>query len=221
MEAAVREERAGIGRFTPLLGVAYAVLFFIGFLITGTPNADAPDSEWTDYFSSGGHRAELIISAFLLVIAAICMLWFVSAVWTRIAAIRGPGGGLSPVPVAAAAVAATGIAIGGVLNAVVAGAIAFDSLPEPSADLLRFSDQLGYPILAIGGMIPLAVVIASLGMQARDAGLIGSRLGTYSMVAAPLTAISFLFFPLLFMLIWFIAAAVSLYRGGALDPATT
>lgn len=208
------EREGGPARFAPLLAVAFVVLFFVSALLTNTPDEDASDSVWTSYFADSGHRAELIIAAFAFTAAAMCLLGFFSWLWFRVAQISADGRGLNPLPLATVVVAATCVGINGVANAVIAGGMAFGSLPEPSPDILRFSDEIGWPILTVVGMIALAVAMASLSLEARRAGVFSSRMTTFSLIAAAFTAFSVVFFPLILMLIWFLVVGISLFRSG-------
>jgi hypothetical protein len=204
-------ERSSASRLEPLLGIAFAVLFFAAFFIQSPPNDNASDTSWVNYYASSGHRTTILVGGFLLVFAAMCMLGFLTMIWFRIAAAQ-PAGSLSPLPLAAAAVASACVAIGGVLGAVVAGAMIFGNLPEPSPDILRFTGDAGFPVIGVAGMFATALAIGGLSLQARRVGFFSQRLATFSMIVAVITLASFLFFPLLVMLIWFVVVAVALYR---------
>jgi hypothetical protein len=219
MEAATVSTTSGAVREAPArrtgpgawLGIAFAVVLFAGFFIDDTPSSDASNAKWHDWYASSGHRAAMIVSAFLLAIAAVLLVSFLSTLWTRVAPVDERGA-RNPAPLALATLGAAGIATGGVVGAVVAGAMTFGDLPEPSPGILRFSDQIGYPILAVGGMLAVAAAIALLSVQAHRAGLFGRAMLVYGLIAAVGTALSFLFFPMLLTLIWFIAASVVLAR---------
>ena len=208
-----RNEGGGLTRFAPLLAVAFVVLFFIAFLLTNTPDENASDATWTSYYADSGHQAQLVIAGFLFVGAAICLLGFFSWLWGRVGeARRTAAGALSPLPLAAAVMASTCIGIAGVSVATVAGNLAFGNAPEPSPDVLRFADSVGWPILTVVGMIALGLTIATMSLAAHRAGMFSQRMRTFSLVAACFTAISFLFFPLVVMIAWFLVAGISLYR---------
>ncbi len=134
-------------RAEPLIGVLFAVLFFLALVIVSTPDNGDDDAKWTSYFASSSHRTGLMASSILLVLASLCLLWFLTTLWSRIAAAQRPES-LSPLPLAAATVAAACIAIGGALRGVVAAAMALGSLPEPSPDILRLTDTI------LGGRLP-------------------------------------------------------------------
>jgi hypothetical protein len=198
-----------------LLGIGFSVLFFVAFMLNNSPDSNASNATWTRWFANSGHRTEQIESAFLFVIAALCLLSFLTHVWTRV---NGPGEGLrNPLPLLAATFGAVAIAIGGTAAAVVAGAMAFGSAPEPSPDVLRYADNVGYPIITVAGMIAVALAIGMLSVQAGRSGLFGRRLMIFGVAMAVITLASFEFFPLLAVLVWCIVVGIVLARRE--DPA--
>jgi hypothetical protein len=200
--------------YAPLVyGLGFVVLFVVAFFMEDTPDGNASNAKWTSYFASKSHRTELIVSAFLFVVAALLLLALFTELASRVRDEARPD--QSRFGLGAATIGATCIAIGGVANAVVAGAMAFGNAPEPNADVLRYGDNLGYPILAVAGMISVAVAIVVLSVQAGRVGLFSKGVVIASVVLGVLTLLSFLFFPLLAMLIWVITASIVLTRQGA------
>jgi hypothetical protein len=193
--------------------VAFVVLFIAGFATMNTPDANASNKKWVDFFASSGNQISLVVSAFLFVLAGLCLLWFLTMVWSRVAAARRPEV-TSPLPLLAAGAAAVSIAIGGVFNAIIAGAMIFGngSLPEPRADILRVFGQISFPLIAVAGMIAFALALGCLTLQARRAGVFGRGLTIFSLVVAVVALFSFIFFPMLLVLVWFLVASVMLFR---------
>lgn len=202
---------AGLSRWAPLTGVGFVVLFFFAFFINNTPDSNATDKKWLDYYASSGNRAGLLVSAFLFVLAALCLVSFLSVLWGRIGARQG--GPLNPLPLVATGISATCIALGGALNAIVAGNMIFGSLPEPNAGILRVLDGIGYPVIVVAGMFALALAIVGFSFQARRAGLFGGGLRTLGVIFGVLTLASVFFFPLIFPLVWCLVVSVVLLRG--------
>jgi hypothetical protein len=196
--------------------VAFVVLFIGGFFALNTPDANASDKKWVDFFASSGNRISLVVSAFLFVLAGLCLLWFLTMVWSRVAAARRPEA-TSPLPLLAAGAAAISIGIGGVFNAVIAGAMIFGpgKLPEPRADILRVFGQISFPLIAVSGMIAFALALGCLSLQARRAGVFGRGLTIFSLVVAVVALFSFIFFPMLLVLVWFLVASIILLRRGS------
>jgi hypothetical protein len=120
-------------------------------------------------------------------------------------------------PLVIAGFGAVAVAIGGTCTAIVSGAIVFGNAPEPSPDVLRYADNLGYPIITVAGMIAVAVAMGMLTIQAYRSGLFGKGLTYFCVVLAVLTLASFMFWPLFAMLLWCIVVSIVLARRG--DPA--
>jgi hypothetical protein len=189
--------RSGWARREPLIGVAFVVLFVAGFATMNTPNADESNKKWVDFFASSGNQIALVVSAFLFVLAGLCLLWFLTMVWSRAAAARRPEAA-SPLPLLAAGAAAVSIAIG--------------KLPEPRADILRVFGQISFPLIAVAGMIAFALALGALSLQARRAGVFGKGLTIFSLIVAVVALFSFIFFPMLLVLVWFLVASAMLFR---------
>lgn len=204
--------RGGWTRWEPVTGIAFVVLFVASFA-TGSnpPDANASDRKWIDFFASSGHQISMVVSGFLLVLASLCLLSFLVTVWSRVAAARRPEA-TSPLALVAAGVAAAALALGGVMNAVIAGGMIFGKLPEPRPDILRIFTQISFPMIAVAGMITLALAIACLGVEARRAEVVGKGLMIFSLVVAVVALFSFVFFPILLVMVWFLVASVAIYR---------
>jgi hypothetical protein len=87
----------------------------------------------------------------------------------------------------------------------------FGKMPEPSAQILRFSDQLGFPVVVVAGMIALALAVVLTTLRARASGLFNTGLTVFSLVAALAALLSFVFFPLAIVMIWFLWVSVVLF----------
>src|SRR5258708_32875256 len=118
-----------------------------------------------------------------MVVAGLCLLAFVSTLWTRIASSRRADA-ISPLPLLAGGVAAVCIALGGVVQATITGGMIFGTVPEPGADTLRLANDMSYPILLVAGMFAASLTVGTLSVQARAAGLIGRRLLARGLLAA-------------------------------------
>lgn len=197
--------------WVPWAGFGFVVLYFVGMgVLPNTPDDNASDAKWLAYFAKSSNRVSLIVSAFVLVVAALCLMSFVTGIWSRV---RDSGlRDASPLPVVAVGVSAACIALAGVLNAVVAGGMTFGSAPEPSAGLLRFSGDLAFPAATVGGMISAAFAVATLAGQAQRAGLFGRRLTSFSYVMAVIALGSFVWVPQAAMLLWVIVVGITVLR---------
>lgn len=209
--------RTGWPGWAPVSGITFVVLFVASVFMDNTPNANASSTAWTNYFASASNREIAVAGAFLGVVAALALMSFLAITWTRVAAAARPGAA-SPLPVAAAAVSAACIAIGSLLQALIPGGMIFQSLPEPSPDIMRVLEGAAGPLILVGGMLALALAVASLALQAKAAGAFGTRMTIFSLIVAGITVFSFQFFPALAPLVWAVTVSIALIRRPTLAP---
>ena len=199
---------AGWSRYVPLSGIAFVVCF-IGSVVASSPPSDsASDTRWIADYATSSNRDGHIATGVLLVLAGLCLLVFLNDLWTRVAARRSH---TNPLPVAAAAVAAGCMAVGGVAMAATSAMLS-NSAPLPPADLLRLGNDTGFAMVGIPGMLATALAVACLAVQAHAAGIFGPRLRAFSLVVAVLLLASFLFLPIAALLFWLVVVAVVLLR---------
>jgi hypothetical protein len=203
--------RAGWPGWAPVSGITFVVLFVASIFMENAPDPNASDTAWTHYFASASNRELAVASALLGVIAALALLSFVVIIWARVAAAARPSAA-SPLPVAATALSAACIAVGSLLQALIPGGMIFGSLPEPSPDIMRVLAGAAAPLILVGGMLALALAVASLALQARAAGAFGTSMTIFSLVVAGITVFSFQFFPVLAPLVWAVTLSIALIR---------
>jgi len=207
-DSAVRGAWAGWG---PVAGIGFVVLVVASAFLDNSPNANDSNAKWTSYYASSAHQVTGILSGFLGVIAAVALLCFVAIAWTRLVAAGRNGLSSLLVPLLGT-LSAVGIAVGFALGAVVPGGMIFGSMPEPSPDVLRVLNQTAGPLILVAGMIPLALAIAILAVQARRAGTFGRAMVIFSMVMAVITLFAFIWFTALAPLIWILTVSILLIR---------
>ena len=199
-------------RWAPLSGIGF-VLFFIGGVVASSPPAnDASNAKWIANYTGSTNQVGHLATGVCLILAALSLISFIAVLWTRIAEASRPAL-VNPLPLVAAGVSAACIALGGVLMATVSGSILTNSGPVPSADLLRFSNAGGFAMAGIAGMLAASLCVACVSVQARSARIFGRKLMVFGLVVAVVLLASFAFIPILGLLIWLVAAAVTLMRG--------
>ena len=151
--------RGGMRRWLPALpGVLYVVTFVVGFMMVNTPSDDESNKIWVDYFADRGHQIQVLVSGFLLVIAGMLLLTFLTRLHGRVYAARRSED-RDPLPLVAAAAAGGLVATGGIIAATVPGAMIFGNLHVPGADILRLTSDMSFPLIAVGGGFAVAVAI--------------------------------------------------------------
>ena len=119
---------------------------------------------------------------------------------------------VSPLPLVAAAASAACICAGGVVMAFVSGVELIGSYPLPGADVLRLSNDLGFALVGVAGMVPAALAVACLSVQGRTAGLFGRRTVVLGIVVAIALLGAIAFVPVIALLVWTVVVAVQLLR---------
>lgn len=205
----------GWRRWEPLTGIAFVVLFIGSVLVSMPPGDNASDKVWVANYTGHGNQIGHLATGILLMLAGLCLMSFLTVLWTRVAAARQPES-LSPLPLVAAGVSAACFAVGGILMGGVAGSLLIGSKHVPGADLLRFGNDLGFGIIGSAGMFAAALSIACLSVQARSVGLFGRKLQIFGLAVAVVLLGSLAFIPILALLIWSIVTAIVLMRRSAI-----
>lgn len=192
-------------------GIGFIVFFIGGVLSSSPPGNNASNAKWVANYTGSSNQWSHVLTGIFLILAALCLMTFLTAMWQRISAVR-PAGTTSPLPLVAAGVAATLMALGGILMAYIAGSELSGAYPLPSADLLRFLNGLGFIVTGIPGMAATAFCIAVLAAQARRAGVFGPRMAVFTWIVAAALLLSYLFLPIAALMVWIVVSIVSASR---------
>lgn len=203
---------ATASRIVAGLGIGFLVLFFVGFFISITPDLDKSDKIWHDWYADSGNRHLAMLSGVLIVLGLLCLLGFFAMLWTGLArGVRGSGRSV-PLPLMASAAGCALIAVAATVITAIPAAVTTQSMPVPGADLLRATNAMAYPLLALAGMPFIALAIASLATTARRAGYFGQGLYVFSLLMAFILLFSIMFFPMAALVVWLLTMAVVLVR---------
>jgi hypothetical protein len=203
--------RHSTSRWEALSGLAF-VAFFVGSLAASSPPADnAPDSSWIASYTGQAHQAGHLASGLLLVLAGLSLLAFLTGIWRRMATV-GKTTSLSPLPIVAAAVSASCIAAGGIVMGVISGGELMGSYPLPGADVLRLTNDLGFALAGVAGMIAAGFTVACLSVQGYRLGLIGPKTRIFGITVGIVLLASIAFVPIIALLIWVVSMAIQSLR---------
>jgi hypothetical protein len=197
-----------------LSGVAFALLLFFGAtqMFSSTPDtsdksADVVSRLWADWVTDSGHRSSTIVGSFLCMLAAIALIWFASALRTRVAPGSGPLMGF-------AVLAAAGVGVGIVGPLALTGGHAFGNDPVPvNGDVIWFTYSITFPALLVMFGLAIAAFIATVCVTGR--GVLPMWLIVFGWIAAVAAVFSVEFLPVILVLLWFVAAGIY----GAVRPA--
>ncbi|HEY3728172.1 MAG TPA: hypothetical protein VGL51_13410 [Solirubrobacteraceae bacterium] len=198
-------------RAAPLSGIGFVVLFIAGVAVSSVPGNTASDKAWLAAYATHAKQAQHLATGVLLVLAGLSLMSFFVYLWTETNAAR-PVQHRSPLPIVAAGVSAAAIATGGVAMAASSGSSLLFSQPIPGADVLRLSNDLGFAMVSVAGMLAASLSIVTVSTQARAVGLFGRGLTRLSAVVAVVLLASVVFVPIVALLIWMVIVAVVLMR---------
>ena len=206
---------AGTGRWVGISGIVAAVLIVAGVLLGGnTPEYDAPDAEWLQWFDKDSNTNAALLGALVLVVGALALIVFATGLAARFRAAGGQRGN-------AALIAGAGVAcgvcfiVGGILANAIAAAIAFDSdYPIPAPDVAKALEQAGIGIVLVGAGWAAALLVAVVSFSARRTGQLPSWLTAAGMVVAVLLLASIIFVPLVLLPLWALVTGIVLLREG-------
>jgi hypothetical protein len=200
-------------RWTMLAGIAFAVTFVVGMILgRDTPDYDESDAAWTEWFDDGGHRAQQIVSLFLLTIAALAFVVFIVGLVRVVRSQALAVHSAAQVAGGAGLILAASIAFGGVAINQMSAAIEFGDLPLPSAELLRTAEQLGFGLLLVSGGLFAALTVASVSVAARRTAALPQWLVTAGFVCAVILLFGVLFIPMAVLPLWALAVSITVGR---------
>jgi hypothetical protein len=201
-------------RAAPISGIAFVVCFIASVAVSSVPKDTASDSSWVGAYSTHAKQAGHFATGVLLILAGLCLMSFLTHLWTRVRAAY-ESAEVSPLPIIAGGVSAACIAVGGVLMAAASGSALLYSQPIPGADVLRLTNDAGFAMVGVAGMLAAALSVATVSTQARAAGLFGTSLWRFSLAVAVVLLASIAFAPILALVVWLLIVTLALKRIGA------
>ena len=207
--------RAGALRWGGIGGIVFAVAFVVGLLMmTDTPDGDAPNREWREYFSDSGNRWMIILGAFVLAVAVLGLLVFLSVLRERVREGASGSSWLSTAVLASGLTLVAMIAVGGATLAAVAASIEIGEGSVPrSADIPRSIESIGFGAILVFGMAAAGLMIATATAAGARAGLLPRWLvGAGYVVAVIVLLGGVLFIPMVLLVLWVLVVSILLLR---------
>jgi hypothetical protein len=218
-------------RVLALSGVAFGVLFVIGWFASGgdAPDYAAADQEWTDWAEDNQWRSR--IGAFAMLLAGFVFLHFVGTIRSVLGSAESAGRGSAQLARTAFAGALTGIAGMSIAIVIIASATSEGADADPVVSRAVATASAGPFLVSAMGfaalLLPAGLLTLRTGVFARWTGFV-ALIGALSFLIAFLTLLAglgedsvfgFGFFPgVLALVIWSGAASVASYRALATSP---
>jgi hypothetical protein len=199
-------------RWAALGGVAYVVLFVVGFLISYSdePDLDSPPAKIIDYYGDSGNRDKIAVGWLLLLVGVFFFLWFVAALRQTVRRFTGDGLLATATVVGGAAYAATTLVASSLQVAILT--MSDDTYQKRVfPELIHAASDAGYVIHA-GGGAALAVMMLAASAAAMSARAIPAWLGWLGVIAAISAIVSIFFIPFFAIAIWLLVASLLVFR---------
>jgi hypothetical protein len=198
------------GRWIPLSGIVYVVLFVLAFILTGdSPQASDSDSEIVSYYGDSGNRNKEIAVFFLIIAAALFFVWFLAHLRGRLRTVEGEPQSLSALAFgsglvsAALLIGAACIGIGPSFTMMDANEFTLDP------NLARFTGDTSYLFL-VGSTIIAAGLIAATSVLAIRTSVLPTWLGWIGLLVAVAALFAVFWIPIMVYLGWVLVVSIAL-----------
>jgi hypothetical protein len=202
-----------------IAGIAFAVLFIVGMLMPTTGFQDMTDAEVVTFFGDSGNQTTYIASAYIIAVAGIAFLYFVSTLRSLLARSEGASATLVTFVGIAGGVFVALLFAGFAATVAVPGGVAIGGEPVPSADLLRMMPQLGHGLVLVFGMLAASAMIAAASAIILKDATLPRWLAWAGFACAVLLLAGAMFMPTMALPIWVIATSIVLLRRPSEQPA--
>ena len=214
-------ERDRWQRWSPLAGVAFAVLFLAALGVSGSGPGDTPD-EVAEWYADEGNRGAAFLVFFLLAAAGLAFLWFLGVLRSVLVRAEGDPARWTAVGFAAGVASATLLLASASLYVAPAATAGDESFAFEASTAETFSNA-GFALLFSSTMAGALLVLAT-SIVARRTGVLPGWLALGGFVVAAILLLAIFFLPLFVWLAWVLAvsivlivrtACVTVWRSGA------
>jgi len=193
-----------LSRWAPLSGILFVVAYVVGIIFVKTLDSnDSPATIAAYYAHSKSNRVETIIAAYMLVVARLLFLWFLSCLRSRLRAAEGDPGTLSTLMFGLGIVFVGLISVGALGLAAVPGSISFGENGNIfDAGTVQAAQSLGWGAILIGGMLSAAATILTASILTLRTGALPKWSAWVGILAAIALLFGLIFLPQVALLIW-------------------
>lgn len=200
-------ERDRWQRWSPLAGVAFAVLFLAALGVSGSGPGDTPD-EVAEWYGDEGNRGASFLVFFMLAAAALSFLWLLGALRTALVRAEGDPARWTALGFGAGVTSATLLFASASLYVTPAASASEDQFPFDPSTANTLSNA-GFMLLTCSTMAGALLVLAT-SIVAYRTGLLPRWLALAGFVVAPILLFTIFFLPLFLWLAWVLVLSVVL-----------
>ena len=201
MSARLEDKRVG-----SWMGIAFVVLFVVGFLVFPTPH-DSNDAKWDTWWNDSGHRVGAVVGAYLMVLGLLAFVWFM---WNLCQRFRD-GGGM--------AITFGSLFVGIVLVSVLVRAslpggkqFGDQDLPQQLRDWSMQMDNIGFGLMLVAGALAAGAFTGVASYLSRRDAVLPNWLTIAGYFVAVIQIAAGIFFPFVLFVIWVLIVSIVLLR---------
>ena len=206
---------AALSRVGAWMGIAFVVLFVVGFIVLPQPDDDKDLAGWERWWTDSGHRVGAVIGAYLMVLGLLAFVWFLWSLHRRF-------GDSGPMVIFGSLFAAMGLA-SALVRAAIPGGKLFGDSPVPAGEFSREFNNIGVALLVVAGALAAGAFVAVASHHAQRHALLPGWLTTAGFVVAALQLAAGFFLPFVLFPLWVLVASIVLVRrnpSGSAAPAS-
>ena len=210
---------ASWSRFGGIAGILFAVLFTLGVILPDLPSGGDSAAVVDEFYADSGNRTTVIVAAYLIVLAGLAFLGFVSELYRGLRRAEGDSGSLATMALAG------GVLFIGMLYASssawanVPGGMEMAGESQPSSEIPIWFTQLGYGDLLLYGMFAAIAVIVPTSVLALRTGALPRWQAWIGFACAFVLLFGVMFLPMIALPIWAIAIGVAMLKSPVTSPA--
>jgi hypothetical protein len=204
--------QGALQRWAPLAGPVFVVLIVIGFAVAGSsPDSGDSNAKIASYLADDSHVSQNFVAFLLLLVAALFLIVFFSALRSHLVEAEGPAGRLGTLAFGAG-IASTVLLVTAICL-FISPVFAADDAPRNILDpgIYRVTQDAGYLIWVMSvvvGALPVWVTSA----VAMQTGMLPRWFGWVGVVVGIICLAAILFIPIFIFWAWIVVAGILLAR---------
>jgi hypothetical protein len=196
------------------MGIAFVVLFVVGFLVFNTPH-ESNDPKWDTWWDDSGHRTTAVIGLYLMVLALLAFVWFMRSLCARFR----DGGGMA---ITFGSLFVGTLLVSVLIRTALPGGKAFgdQDLPEQVRDWSMQFENLAFGLMLIPGALAAGAFAGVVSYLSRRDAILPNWLTIAGFIVAVLQLVSGFFLPFILFVLWVLVVSIALMRSSGSSVVT-